>query len=260
MTYPIIRSFLLLFLSRSKALTDWSLPSKSQRRLSLLSRRHSLYYDAVDGTFQALPSPQHCVSEDHFFCSFFIVMYSFSFHPALVTKGWRRKVYYCSISSFVWGSFLAQWNTLKIIVIPRFKGITIKQDECLCIFLRPKYGPLGSQELCQKIQNLEKNILGYIMFENGPKNTEICQGSECAPEAHFPSRFLRAFKACEKNMLEFMAILYHAKSLPSRTTFLGEIWWKITVLLLYSTTAGYSLMSPSTCISFLHVPKISMRR
>ena len=55
-------------------------------------------------------------------------------------------------------------------------------------------------------------------------------------------------------MLEFMAILYHAESLPSRTTFLGEIWWKIT-LLLYSTTAGYSLMSPSTCISFLHVPR-----
>ena len=26
-----------------------------------------------------------------------------------------------------------------------------------------------------------------------PKNTEICQESECAPEARFPSRFLRAF-------------------------------------------------------------------
>ena len=92
------------------------------------------------------------------------------------------------------------------------------------------------------------------MFEYGPKIQRFAKRASALRRPIFRAGFYGLFKACEKNMLEFMAILYHAESLPSRTTFLGEIWWKIT-LLLYSTTAGYSLMSPSTCISFLHVPR-----
>ena len=109
----------------------------------------STNYDAVDGTFQALPSSQHCVSEDHFFCSFFIVMYSFSFHPALVTKGWRRKVYHCSISSF---------GGLLFDAVKHFENH--RESHVFAFFYGRNMAHLGVKKFAKKFKTWKKIFLG----------------------------------------------------------------------------------------------------
>ena len=105
--------------------TDWSLPSKSRLGFLFFGDARTVLYvvNALRYPLATLQNWAFCSQDQEpLFCSFFIVMYFFFFILTLFSSVSLFLASCPGSFTAVKKSFLTQWNTLKIIVILRFKA------------------------------------------------------------------------------------------------------------------------------------------